>query len=133
LAEEDSAQELRAKCEALRIELIEPLRQNEIEKCLQERNSKEYCERFYADFGEGGRTASGGFRQRMFDDLPECVAAREAEEKERMEKRTEKQEPRDTDPGNIRDSNAGKKSRDTAPGKSRDSSTGSKSRDTTNR
>jgi hypothetical protein len=42
-------------------------------------DAREHCERFYADFGQGGTTQSGGFRQRMFHDIPECQPLYEAE------------------------------------------------------
>jgi hypothetical protein len=56
--------------------MIAPLREAEIAKCKQDkREDPVFCERFNADFGEGGRTVSGGIRPRMFDDLPECMDA----------------------------------------------------------
>lgn len=132
-AGETTTQEMRANCEAERQKLLAPLREQEIQKCLKERNSKEYCDRFYADFGESGRTASGGFRQRMFDDIPECVIAREAEENERLKTRDKGEGKRDTAAGKTRDSTASSKSRDTDSGKKRDSSTGTNTRDTDNK
>ncbi len=64
------------RCEDAREEKIAPLREAEIESCKQERRSEPaFCESFNADFGDGGRTESGHYRQRMFDDLPECAEA----------------------------------------------------------
>jgi hypothetical protein len=58
--------------------MIAPLREAAIEECKQDkREDPAFCERFNADFGEGGRTVSGAIRPRMFDDLPECVEAQE--------------------------------------------------------
>ena len=78
-----SLQELEQRCKQAREKKIAPLRQDAIEECLasnpRRRNADEYCERFYSDFGLGGRTQSGHFRQPMFHDLPECVEYREAE------------------------------------------------------
>ena len=71
--------ELEAACEAAREAKLKPIREGLIADCKKnKRNDPAWCERFYSDYGEAGRTASGGIRPRMFDDLPECVAAREA-------------------------------------------------------
>ena len=73
-----SIAELDRRCDKAREGMIAPLRQAEIEKCKQDkRDDPAYCERFNADFGEGGKTVSGAFRPRMFDDLPDCVDARD--------------------------------------------------------
>jgi hypothetical protein len=73
---EMSLEELDARCDAAREEKIAPLREAEIAKCQADmRNDPAFCERFNADFGEGGRTVTGSIRPRMFDDLPECVEA----------------------------------------------------------
>lgn len=73
-----SAEELRAACEQARERLLKPTRDSMIEKCkAQGDQDPGYCERFYADYGNGGMR--GGLRiQPLFADLPECVAAREA-------------------------------------------------------
>jgi hypothetical protein len=56
--------------------MIAPLRTAEIAECkASKRNDPAWCERFNADFGEGGRNINGSVRPRMFDDLPECVDA----------------------------------------------------------
>ena len=89
-----SIQELQRQCEAAREALIAPLRQEAIDTCIADReagrsgtrssrDAREHCERFYADFGQGGTTQSGGFRQRMFHDIPECQALHEAERAQR--------------------------------------------------
>ena len=64
------------RCEVAREKKIAPLREAEIQQCKQDRrNDPNYCETFNADYGDGGRTASGAMRPRMFDDLPECIDA----------------------------------------------------------
>ncbi len=82
-AEGLSLQELQQRCEQAREAKIAPLRQEAIEECIaresRRRDVQAYCERFYSDFGQGGRTASGHFQQPMFNDLPECQAFHEAE------------------------------------------------------
>ncbi len=69
--------ELDRRCESAREERIAPLREAEIARCQDERPRSEaaWCVRYYADFGEGSRTVSGGYRPRMFADLPECEEA----------------------------------------------------------
>jgi len=87
IAQEQSLQQLQQRCDQAREEKIAPLRQEAIEECLtsnpRRRNVEEYCERFYSDFGQGGRTESGHFRQPMFHDLPECQEFHEAEAQSR--------------------------------------------------
>lgn len=71
-----SLADLDLRCEDAREKMIAPLREAEIAKCKQdEKNDPAWCERFNADYGDGGRTVSGSIRPRMFDDLPECVDA----------------------------------------------------------
>jgi hypothetical protein len=71
-----SIADLNIRCDEARERMIAPLREAEIAKCKQDkREDPAFCERFNADFGDGGRTASGSIRPRMFDDLPECVEA----------------------------------------------------------
>lgn len=70
---------LEAKCEAVREAHIKPLRDAEIAKCKAAgRNDPGYCERFWSDYGNAHRMANGVMSPRMFDDLPECVAAAQA-------------------------------------------------------
>ena len=140
LAELSEAAQLRLQCENERQEQLAPLREKEIEQCANKQNSREDCEAKFRDFGNAGRTASGGLRPRMFDDLPSCVAAREAEQAEEQAKRQERKSgegARDTDPGTTResstgtttrDSSAATTNRDTAPVTTRDSSTGTTTR-----
>ncbi len=73
-----SLAELDRLCEDALERAIAPLRATEIEECKATRRSDPaFCERFFADFGDAGRTASGAIRPRMFDDLPECVQAQQ--------------------------------------------------------
>ena len=66
--------DLNARCDEARESMIAPLRDAEIAKCKQDRREDPaWCERFNADFGEGGRTVSGSIRPRMFAELPECL------------------------------------------------------------
>ena len=71
-----SLDELDRRCEAAREEKIAPLREAEIANCKrQEDSDPARCERYYADYGDGGKTRYGGYRPRMFHDLPECIDA----------------------------------------------------------
>jgi hypothetical protein len=81
-----SLEELELQCEDARERHLAPLREEAIGLCIKERESsrssgdpREHCERFYEDFGNGGTTQSGGFRQRMFHDIPQCQELHEAE------------------------------------------------------
>jgi hypothetical protein len=80
-AERDEAkvQALERECEQAREARIKPLRDAEIARCKAEkRNDPAYCERFWSDYGAATRRPNKTIQPRMFDDLPECVAAREA-------------------------------------------------------
>jgi hypothetical protein len=67
---------LEAQCETEREARIKPLREMEIARCKADPNNDgAYCERFWKDYGNAVRTASGGMVPRMFGDLPVCVAA----------------------------------------------------------
>jgi hypothetical protein len=74
---EAHAAALEAQCEAAREARLKPLRDAEIAKCKTQQDPA-YCERFFRDFGNPIRQPNGTFKPRMFDDLPECVAARKA-------------------------------------------------------
>ena len=64
------------RCEDAREEKIAPLKAAEIAKCIQTGTGDQaWCEAFWADYGDGGRTKTGVFIPRQFDDLPECVEA----------------------------------------------------------
>ena len=75
--------ELERRCAEARQAKIAPLRKAEIEKCATKdrntRDAREKCERFYVDYGEGARYKSGGHKERMFNDLPECLKFYDAE------------------------------------------------------
>ncbi len=80
IAEDASLASLKQRCEAARAAKIAPLRAAAIEDCVnKEKKDRASCERFYSDYGNGGRTAAGAARQRMFNDLPECLELYEAE------------------------------------------------------
>ena len=87
IGQQPSLGELEQQCEVAREEQIAPLRQAAIEECIEHRannrgsgDARAHCEGFYSDFGSAGRTQTGGFRQRMFHDIPECQQFYEAEQ-----------------------------------------------------
>ena len=81
---EMSLTDLDRRCEDAREAKIAPLREAEIAKCKQQEDTDPArCERFWADYGDSGRTVSGGFRPRMFHDIPECLEA-EQERRDRF-------------------------------------------------
>jgi hypothetical protein len=79
-AEDEAAvRELEQRCEAVREAKLKPLRDAEIERCIEDqRREADYCHRYWSDYGNAVRLPNGRFRPRMFDDLPECVAAHKA-------------------------------------------------------
>jgi len=80
-----SLADLDRRCEDAREKMIAPLREAEITKCKQQEDSDPArCERFYADFGDGGKTMSGTFRPRMFNDLSECIEADQEKRKRKQ-------------------------------------------------
>jgi hypothetical protein len=73
---EMSLADLDRRCEDAREEKIAPLKASEIEKCIETgTGDRAWCETFWADYGNAGRTKTGVFIPRQFDDLPECVEA----------------------------------------------------------
>ena len=77
--QESDVAALEAQCESEREARIKPLRDMEIEKCKADsHNDPAYCERYWRDYGNAMRTPNGMMTPRMFDDLPDCVAAFEA-------------------------------------------------------
>lgn len=73
-----SLEALDRRCEEARERKIAPLRAAEIAKCKDEGDKDPaWCERFYADYGAGGRNVNDTYRPPMFHDLPECLDALE--------------------------------------------------------
>ena len=77
------------ECESERQRRIEPLRQEEIDRCVeQRRGDREYCERFNRDFGEVIHTPNG-VMPGLFWELPICERAVQAERHFRMNPRSQ--------------------------------------------
>ena len=78
-------QTLTKNCEDARQQKLMPLRNEAIAECISKdrksNDAKNKCERFYADFGAAIHFKSGGHKERMFNDLPECLKLYEAEKK----------------------------------------------------
>jgi hypothetical protein len=72
-----SPAQLASECERQREARLGPERQQLIAQCKAEgQKSASACERFYADWGNGG-VRGGHTVPRKYDNLPVCVAARE--------------------------------------------------------
>ena len=89
-AEKAELQKLEKRCNDAREKKIAPLRQNAIKECIAKDNNmnkakkkeaKERCERHYIDYGAAVRYKNVGGKERMFNDLPECLKFYEAEKK----------------------------------------------------
>jgi len=84
-AANNDIQALSKNCEDARQEKLAPLRDKVISECISKdkksKDAREKCERFYVDFGASVHFKSGGHKERMFNDLPECLKLYEAEKK----------------------------------------------------
>lgn len=82
--EQATVEELEQRCEELREAHLAPLREAEIEKCKAEKAMEPAkCESYYKDYGDATRGAGGKYTERMFNNLPPCVQAREMKTKTR--------------------------------------------------
>ncbi len=76
-------QKLDAECQAARSELIAPLKEQYTKECIatqkRQKDPVEYCNRFYADYGE-----RSGDRPAMYMDLPQCEKAFDNEKSSRF-------------------------------------------------
>jgi hypothetical protein len=79
--DEAAVREQEQQCERAREAKLKPLRDAEIARCKEQGKDAAYCERYWSDYGSATRLANGNMRPRMFDELPECVAAHEARRK----------------------------------------------------
>ena len=79
--DEAAVRELEQQCEQAREAKLKPLRDTEIARCKSDGKDPGYCERYWRDYGNAVRLPNGAMRPRLFDDLPECVAAHEARRK----------------------------------------------------
>lgn len=71
-----SLSDLDRRCEKAREEKIAPLRAAEIANCVEAgTGDQDWCETFWADYGDPVLTVSGHLTPRMFHDLPECTEA----------------------------------------------------------
>lgn len=76
---ETAVKALEQACEVARETRLKPLRDAEIAKCKADgRGEPGFCERHFRDFGAAFKRPNGSWQARMFDDLPECVAAYKA-------------------------------------------------------
>jgi hypothetical protein len=79
--DEAAVHAMEQQCEVAREAKLKPMREAEIARCKEEGKDPGYCERYWSDLGNAVRLPNGSMKPRMFDDLPECVAADEARRK----------------------------------------------------
>jgi hypothetical protein len=79
--DEAAVREMEQQCEVAREAKLKPMREAEIARCKEEGKDPGYCERYWRDLGSAVRLPNGNMKPRMFDDLPECIAAHEARRK----------------------------------------------------
>jgi len=77
-ARAETQADLDQACEDARAKKLEPVRRQKISECkADKKNDPKWCERYWADYGDGGRDGPN-VRRRRYDDLPECVKAEKA-------------------------------------------------------
>lgn len=85
VAQQATVDELERSCEESREAQLAPLREAEIAKCKIEKTMEPTkCESYYKDYGDATRGAGGKYTERMFNNLPDCVKAREMKSKTRQ-------------------------------------------------
>ncbi len=75
-----SVEQLKALCEAAREKHLAPERRKLVSECVQKGKSRDYCERYFADWGDARRLSRATVRSALYYDLPECLAWKEAAE-----------------------------------------------------
>ena len=84
VAQQATVEELERSCEESREAQLIPLREAEIAKCKADKAMEPArCESYYKDYGDATRGPGGKYTERMFNDLPDCVKAREMKSKTR--------------------------------------------------
>jgi len=77
-----TVEQLEALCEREREKYLKTEREKLIERCITRGDKQaEWCENYYADWGDAQRLSINTMRPALYYHLPECVAAREAREK----------------------------------------------------
>ena len=77
-----SVKQLDALCEREREKHLKPERDKLIKRCIKRGEKQaEWCENYYADWGDAQRIDTATIRRALYYNLPECVAAKEAREK----------------------------------------------------
>lgn len=78
-AVESDLDTLKAACAQAREQRLAPERNKLIAECIDQGKKEDYCQRYYQDYGAGGKTAGGGRRAPLYFELPECQALDKAE------------------------------------------------------
>ena len=77
-----TVEQLEALCEREREKRLKPERDKLIERCIKRGEKQaEWCENYYADWGDAQRLDISTMRPALYYNLPECVAASKAREK----------------------------------------------------
>ena len=79
VAEIDRLVALDKKCDEVRAEKLKPIQAALVEKCVnEERRPRSVCEAEFSTYGQGHTSLAGGATiNRQFEDIPECVGARQ--------------------------------------------------------
>lgn len=77
------ARQLEELCEQEREKRLAPERARLVRQCIERGDkSKRWCQDYYEDWGSAVRSSPTTVRPALYYDLPECIAAREAREKQ---------------------------------------------------
>lgn len=77
-----SVEQLDALCESEREKRLKPEWEKLIAQCIKRGDKQdEWCKNYYADWGDAQRIDRAHIRPALYYNLPECVAAKEAREK----------------------------------------------------
>jgi hypothetical protein len=77
-----SLEQLDALCEKEREKRLKPERESLIKRCVERGDKQdEWCQNYYADWGDAQRIDTVSMRPALYYNLPECLAAKEAREK----------------------------------------------------
>ena len=75
-AEKARLRDLDDRCLQARTERLKVVQEQKIQTCIEvDKQDPDYCRRFFKDYGWGSVTASGTRNPRLFDEIPECIAA----------------------------------------------------------
>lgn len=75
-ASSSNYRELEEICKKTRTEKLKVVQAKKIEECVNIKNKeREYCERYYRDYGWGNKTGKFSRSISLFEEIPECIDA----------------------------------------------------------